>query len=157
MAFDEPECGFKYELEHRYADAIRAMLRNEDTMVANRMNWMLGFQGFLFAAASQVKSQPLLIGLLAFLGIGVSLSMIHEFTFSTRATEEILCRWNVFKARLTDEGLAAMPPAFAGGNVWQTWWDKKLAAPVLLPRMLAFTWVIVAIITIIDFGITGKP
>jgi hypothetical protein len=138
----------EFELELRYSDAIRTMIDNETTLVSNRMNWMLVLQGFLFASTAQLAPYPLLVGMLAILGIGISISIYREFKFSERAIGEILDRWNTFKATRTPEQLAAMPPAFAGGKVERSKWDRILSARRLLPFLLTFTWILIAVVLI---------
>ncbi|MGB9458289.1 MAG: alpha-amylase family glycosyl hydrolase [Bryobacteraceae bacterium] len=131
----------------RYAEAIRNMINNETGMVANRMNWMFVLQGLLFTAAGNLQKHSLLIGVLAVLGIGVSVSIRREILFSERAIRQILDRWNRFKETRTPEQLAVMPPAFVGGESTEgSKLDHWLAARRLLPVLFTLSWLAVAAI-----------
>lgn len=140
-----------YEIELRYADAIRTMINNETALVVSRMNWMIVAQGLLFSATGALQAHRLLIGVLAAIGICFALSMRRELKFSERAIAEILKRWDDFKETRTPDQLAAMPPAFAGGRAEVSWSDRALASRRMLPVLLCVSWLAVAVVLIVKW------
>ena len=138
-----------YDHQLRFSESIRCMIDHETAIAAQRFNWILVVQAFLFQAAGSLQSHPVLIGVLAVLGIGTSVSMRREILFSYRATGQILQRWNQFKEACAPDQLAAMPPAWAGGKETKdTWMDYHWAADFLLPILFSIAWVVLFVVLV---------
>ncbi|MFW9263100.1 hypothetical protein [Nostoc sp. CALU 546] len=76
------------------ANIIREMIRHEDNLTINRLNWLITLQGLLFAslAFSWDKSR-LLTYLLIFLGLFFSFMLLRYLQLSNQAITRLLKWW----------------------------------------------------------------
>jgi hypothetical protein len=76
----------------RQRGIIREMIRHEDKLRADKLGWLLTFNGFLFAAlgfAWDADERTRLVGVLALLGVAVALSGVAAMKLSSSAVKRL--------------------------------------------------------------------
>ena len=134
-----------------YADAVRTMIAHEDDLLNNRMNWLLGVQGLLFAALGSLKDgAPLVPGLVYILiafGFLISISSKVAFISSDRAIRNVLANWNEH-LRSTKQRWQDYPPVFAAAIHDRVLMglDRFLSPRILLPWAFALGWLVILVL-----------
>jgi hypothetical protein len=91
----------------KIADTIREMIRNEDSLVNQRLTWLALFQGLLFNASAFWARKPdrnrLPICVICGLGIFVALSIWVSTYAAYKATGNLRCAWDMYIGTATPE------------------------------------------------------
>jgi len=111
------------------------MIEHENNLINHRFSWFLGFQGFLFAAASlfltkEVANNSSYLYGLAALGVIFSISIFYSFLSADSAIKNLTT-----KCPTTDEEGKDMPPVIGFA-------DKKYLYPwFVMPIIVSIAWI----------------
>jgi hypothetical protein len=130
-----------------YAEAVRALIAHEDDLLNERMNWLLGVQGLLFAALGSLKEGaypvPGLVYILIAFGFMISISSKVAFISSDRAIRNVLANWDEH-LRFANQHWQDYPPVFAAAihDRMLMGLDRLLSPRNLLPWAFALGWLV---------------
>lgn len=134
-----------------YADAVRHQIEHEDSLIVNRLSWLIGSQSFLFSAfaivlngptqtrsAQFIHQQDLLVLLLPFVGLSICLLIYMGVLAGIRVMAGL--RRDLYehhsKAINYRPPIQGSPLTLILGH----------AAPLLLPLIFAGTWLMLIIL-----------
>lgn len=134
---------------------IRARLEHEDSLIVNRLSWLMASQSFLFTAyaivlnglatpaatASVQDHQHRLIRLIPLVGIASAVLIYVGIVAAARAMTWL---GRLFRARRLDEANLGLPPIRTPASMLV----PGLAAPLVLPAVFAAIWLYVLLVRV---------
>lgn len=133
---------------HEYAQAVRTMIAHEDGLLNDRMNWLLGIQGLLFAGLGSLakadSGAPGLVYVLIAFGFLISISSKIAFISSDRAIRNLLAYWDGH-LKATNGRWQDYPPVFGAAIHDRTLMrlDRFASPRNLLPWAFALGWLVI--------------
>lgn len=120
------------------ARTIREMIQHENTLINERMKWLLSSQTFLFAAVGLAwNDHPAILYTIALAGIMVCVSLGIYLRCGIRAVHELHQRWE--EHRRTQPAAADWPViGLAKGSLPP--WTHFLLPWYLLPPLFSLCW-----------------
>ena len=129
--------------DHAFCDSIRRQIEHEDSLVVNRLSWLMGSQSFLFTAYAIVVNGPViprtavfttkqdhLITMLPLLGIACCV-LIYAGVLGAALVMKHL------RADLAARIKGTVQPPIQGSAITRT---MGMAAPLLLPPFFCVAW-----------------
>lgn len=135
----------------KYAEAVRTMIAHEDSLLDNRMNWLLVVQGLLFAALGSLKEAapaiPGLVYVLIAFGFLISIASKVAFISSDRAIQNLLAYWDEH-LKAANQRWEDYPPVFGAAIQDRTLMrlDRVLSPRNLLPWAFALGWLVILVL-----------
>lgn len=133
--------GDESQRKHDVANIIRAMIVHEDDLVNQRMTWFLTIQGLLFAAMAFAwgKDGVLIWGVLAPLGIAISVSFHFTLNLGPAAVTELRESWDKYKGEYDGPDIVGKRVSRKVNIIWP--WQS-------LPICVSTAWIAAGIIRV---------
>jgi len=126
--------------EDEYADRIRRIIQNENTLENNRLQWMLVIQGFLLTGLGASIKSDIIVNIsiiFAIIGFVTSLSTFSHLIHSRMAMHKASTE---FKKKFPNY----QGPKVIGLDVGELkWYFRFIVPPYVLPVLFMVTWVAV--------------
>jgi len=124
--------------EDGYADRIRRIIQNENTLENNRLQWMLVIQGFLLTGLGASIKSDIIVSIsiiFAIIGFVTSLSTFNHLIHCRMAMREASTE---FKRKFPNY----QGPKVIGLDVGELkWYFRFFIPPYVLPVLFMVTWI----------------
>ncbi|AEY65311.1 hypothetical protein [Clostridium sp. BNL1100] len=123
-----------------YHNVIREMIKEETSIVNNRMNWLILLEGLLFAGYSSLSTRGFSLYIIGILGFVVSLCMRYSILSSEKAIAFIMDNWNRYLKK-NNMKYMDFPPVWAGANLQTNRLQAIMTAHRFIPFVFMLAWV----------------
>ncbi|WP_024833608.1 hypothetical protein [Ruminiclostridium josui] len=131
-----------------YHNVIREMIKEETSIVNNRMNWLILLEGFLFAAYSSLTTRGFSLYIIGILGFVISLCMRYSILSSEKAIAFIMDNWNRYLKK-NNMNYMDFPPVWAGAKLQTSRLQSIITAHRFIPFVFMLVWVCLIINTLL--------
>jgi hypothetical protein len=123
---------------------FRSQVEREDTLVNQRLSWLLTVEGFLFAAVailankdSEAIIKTFLFWAIPLTGLGAAISVIFAVVVAHQSVESIRRDWCTLPPEIKDQ----KPSPFGGAHIHIPWIGPSFVIPIII-SLVWICWIV---------------